>query len=85
MNIRVFLVIPAAVAVAVLAGCGAGVSEAAKKAAPAQIQMPSTEVCHQSEYIRERAPEGFCAESADVKVDDDLSPLGGVRAYRLDQ
>ena len=83
MNVRVFLIIPAAVAVAVLAGCGAGGSEAAKKAAPAHVQMPSTEVCHQSAYIRDRAPQGFCAESADVKVDDDLSPLGGIRAYRI--
>jgi len=83
MNIRLFLVIPAVVAMATLAGCGAGGSEAARKAAPAHVQMPSSEVCHQSAYIRERAPEGFCSETPDVKVDDDLSPLGGIRAYRL--
>ena len=59
--------------------------ETARKAAPARVQMQSTEVCHAPAYIRERAPEGLCAESADVKVDDDLSPLGGIRAYRLGQ
>ena len=82
MNVRVFLIIPVAVAVAALAGCGAE-GETAKKAAPARVQMQSTEVCHAPAYIRQWAPEGLCAESADVKVDDDLSPLGGIRAYRI--
>lgn len=83
MNVRVFFIIPAAVAMAALAGCGAGEGETATKAAPARVQMQSTEVCHAPAYIRERAPEGLCAESADVNVDDDLSPLGGIRAYRI--
>ncbi len=84
MNIRMLLIIPAVVAVAMLSGCGSGGSDAAKKAAPAHVQMPSTEVCHLSAYIRERAPEGFC-ESTELNLDDDLSPLGGIRAHRLTQ
>lgn len=81
MNTRVLLIIPAALAVAMLSGCGSGDSDAARKAAPAQLRMPSTEVCHAPAYIRERAPEGLCSETADAKVDDDLSPLGGAQAY----
>ncbi|WP_448811165.1 hypothetical protein [Agromyces bauzanensis] len=70
MNVRAFLIVPAALAVAVLAGCGQGVSGTGA----AQVRMPSTAVCSAPDYIREQAPEGFCRT---VVVDDDLSPLAG--------
>jgi hypothetical protein len=80
MNVRVFLIVPAVLAAGVLAGCGqTGVeSGAANGAGSAQVRMPSTDVCRASAYIRDRAPEGVCTDSADVTdVDDDLSPLSG--------
>ncbi|WP_156401864.1 hypothetical protein [Agromyces sp. Soil535] len=78
MNVRVFLIVPAALAVSVLAGCGGGESDAAKGSGSTKVRMSSTEVCHASAYIREHAPEGLCTDSADVtEVEDDLSPLRG--------
>jgi len=80
MNVRVFLIVPAVLAMGVLAGCGqTGVESGADKGSGStQVRMPSTEVCHASAYIREQAPEGLCTDSADVKeVDDNLSPLSG--------
>ena len=65
MNVRVILIIPAALVVAALTGCGGGGSDAAKDGSPAQLRMPSTEVCHAPAYIRERAPEGVCTDTAD--------------------
>ena len=79
MNVRAFLIAPAAVAVAVLAGCGqTGATSGAgggSGSGSTQVHMPSTEVCHAAAFIRERAPEGFCTET--TEVDDDLSPLTG--------
>jgi hypothetical protein len=73
-------IVPAVLAVGVLAGCGqTGVeSGAAKGTGSAQVRMPSTEVCHASAYIREQAPEVRCTDSAAVKeADDDCYHLGG--------
>ncbi|WP_448006109.1 hypothetical protein [Agromyces bauzanensis] len=70
MNARTFLIIPAALAVAVLAGCGQGVAGAGS----AQVRMPSTAVCSAPDYIREQAPDGVCTVEV---VDDDRSPLAG--------
>lgn len=77
MNVHVFLIVPAVLAVGVLAGCGqTGVeSGAGKGSGSAQVRMPSTDVCHASAYIRNHAPEGFCADVNEV--DDYLSPLSG--------
>lgn len=69
MNVRAFLVVRAAVAVAVLAGCGQGVPGTGT----AQVRMPSTAVCSAPDYIRERAPEGVCS----VVVVDDFPSLSG--------
>lgn len=75
MNARAFLIVPAVLAVGVLAGCGqTGVESGAAKGS-AQVRMPSTDVCHASAYIRERAPEGLCIDVNEV--DDYLSPLSG--------
>ncbi|MGR0221309.1 hypothetical protein [Agromyces sp. ZXT2-6] len=76
MNARAFLAIPAALALAVLAGCG--VSEGESGDGPgtgsARVRMPSTEVCNGPAWIRERAPEGLCTAPTGP-VEDDLSPL----------
>ena len=68
MNARAFLVIPAAVAVAVLAGCGQteGQSSSGGGSESTQVRMPSTEICRAPAYIRDRAPEGFCGDTTDV-------------------
>ena len=82
MNVRAFLVVPAALAVAVLAGCGqtdGGSSGKGGDSGSARIGLLSTEVCHAPAYIRERAPEGFCSDTDETPVDDNLSPLQGDR------
>jgi hypothetical protein len=71
MNVRAFLVVPAALAVAVLAGCGQTGGESGSGSA--QLRMPSTWACSAPAYIREQAPEGLCSH-AETQVDDDLSP-----------
>lgn len=70
MNVRAFLIVPAAVAVAVLAGCGQGVAGTGA----VQVRMPSTAACSAPDYIRDRAPEALCRTAV---VDDDLSPSSG--------
>lgn len=70
MNVRAFLIAPAVLAVAILAGCGQGVPGAGA----AQVRMPSTAACSAPDYIRDRAPADLCRT---VVVDDDLSPLSG--------
>jgi hypothetical protein len=84
MNVRAFLLVPAALAVGVLAGCGqtGGDSGGGSGSGSAQLKMPSTWVCSAPAYIRERAPEGLCdstdTDSSDTEtVEDDLSPLRG--------
>jgi hypothetical protein len=76
MNVRAFLVLPATLALAVLAGCG--VSEGETGDGPgtgsARVRMPSTEVCHGPAWIRERAPEGVCSMKTE-RLEDNLSPL----------
>jgi hypothetical protein len=87
MDVRAFLIIPAAVVVAVLAGCGqtgaASGSGTGAGSGAAHLKAPSTWVCSAPDYIRERAPEGACdsvdgsvdgAGVDDEPVDDDLSP-----------
>ena len=78
MNVRAVLVIPAALVVGVLAGCGqtgGGTGDDAR-AASAQLRMRSSEACNGPAWIRERAPEGLCT-SAEPVVDDDVSPVSG--------
>ncbi|AWB96360.1 hypothetical protein DCE93_12460 [Agromyces badenianii] len=75
MNVRAFLVVPAVLAVGVLAGCGQTDGGAGAGAGSTQVKMSSTEVCHLPAYIRDRAPEGLCTETE--VVDDDLSPTTG--------
>lgn len=78
MNVRAVLVIPAALVVGVLAGCGqtgGGTGDDAR-AASAQLRMRSSEACNAPAWIRERAPEGLCT-SAEPVVDDDVSPVSG--------
>ncbi|WP_159605707.1 hypothetical protein [Agromyces humi] len=84
MNVRAFLIAPAVVAVAVLAGCGLTDGTDAK-AGSARVGIHSSEVCHAPAYIRDRAPAGVCSD-ADAETDadepevvDDLSPLQGDR------
>jgi hypothetical protein len=76
MNVRAFLAVPAALALAVLAGCG--VSEGETGNGPgtgsARVRMPSTEVCHEAGWIREHAPEGVCSTQTE-RLEDNLSPL----------
>ena len=62
MDVRAFLIIPAAVVVAVLAGCGqtGASSGAGAGSGAAHVKAPSTWVCSAPAYIRERAPEGVC-------------------------
>jgi hypothetical protein len=81
MNVRAFLVVPAALAVAVLAGCGQtdGVSNIGSGSGAAQVRMPSTELCHAPDYMRKRVPEGLCVDVNETQVVDDLSPLHGDR------
>ncbi|WP_173923372.1 hypothetical protein [Agromyces sp. Marseille-P2726] len=76
MNARALLLVPAAVVVAVLAGCGQtdGNSLSERGSGSVEFRFPSTEICNQSSYIRERAPEGLCEQTT---VDDDLSPTSG--------
>ena len=74
MNVRAFLIVPAAVAVAVLAGCGQTGGESGSGSA--QLRMPSTWACSAPAYIREQAPEGLCSHATETQVDDDLSPSG---------
>lgn len=75
MNARALLLIPAAVVVAVLAGCGqtGGGSLSEKGSGSVQFRLPSTEICSMPDYVRKHAPEGVCERT----VDDDLSPLSG--------
>ena len=77
MNVRAFLVVPAAVAVAVLAGCGQtdGGSSIGSGSGTAQVRLPSTELCHAPAYMRKRVPEGLCVDVNETQVVDDLSPL----------
>ena len=77
MNVRAFLVVPAALAVAVLAGCGQtdGGSGTGSGSGSAQVRLPSTEACHAPAYIRKRVPEGLCVDLNQTQVIDDLSPL----------
>ena len=77
MNVRAFLVVPAVLAVGVLAGCGQteGASSGSGSGST-QVRMPSTEVCHLPPYVRKHAPEGLCID-ANETVDDNLSPLTG--------
>ena len=87
MNARAFLIIPAVLAMGVLAGCGQTDGGAGAGSGTTSVKMPSTEVCHMAAYIREQAPEGLCTDAGDapatedvegaVVVDDDLSPLSG--------
>lgn len=70
MNARTFLIVPAALAVAVLAGCGQGLTEVGS----AQVRMPSTAVCSAPHDIRDRAPEGVCTVEV---VDDEHARLSG--------
>jgi hypothetical protein len=89
MDVRAFLIIPAAVVVAVLAGCGqtGAASGAGAGSGAAHVKAPSTWVCSAPAYIRERAPEGACdsvdgngadGDGADTTtVDDDVSPSTG--------
>ena len=80
MNVRAFLVLPAAVAVAVLAGCGqTDGGSSGSGSGSARIGLRSTEVCHAPAYIRDRAPEGLCSDADEKLVDDYLSPLQGDR------
>ena len=81
MNVRAFLVVPAALAVAVLAGCGQtdGGSGSGIGSGSSQVRMPSTDVCHAPAWIREQAPEGLCSDANETQVVDDLSPLHGDR------
>lgn len=78
MNARAFLIVPAALALGVLAGCGQteGSSDDGAGSGSTQIRMPSTEVCNAPAWIRERAPEGVCTSTpTETPVEDDLSPL----------
>ena len=80
MNVRAFLVIPAALAVAVLAGCG--LTDGSSKdngAGSARVGVDTSEVCKGPAFIRDRAPEGFCDGAEEADVVDDLSPLQGDR------
>ena len=79
MNGRAILIVPAVLAMAVLAGCGVTESGSAggSGSGSTRIQMPSTEVCHLPAWIRERAPEGVC--TSPEPVDDYLSPLKPAR------
>lgn len=78
MNVRGLLLVPAALLVAVLAGCGQGGSGAGTGSGSPRVSMPSTWVCSAPDYIREHAPEGFCLGDA-TTVADDLSPTGDAR------
>ncbi|WP_198169763.1 hypothetical protein [Agromyces laixinhei] len=73
MHIRTFLIIPAALVVAVLAGCGQGQASGVRSGSERQF-VPSSSVCYEPWYIRQHAPDGLCAETTVV---DDRSPLGG--------
>jgi hypothetical protein len=74
MKLRTFLIVPAALAVAVLAGCGQGTASGSGVGSGAQLNLPSTAVCSAPDYVRDHAPAGLCAE---VPLDDNLSPLEG--------
>ena len=76
MNVRAFLIVPAVLAVGVLAGCGQtgdGASGDGQGSGSARVRIPSSEVCNSAAWIRERAPEGLCTTTE--TVDDYLSPL----------
>ncbi|KRC61041.1 hypothetical protein ASE14_08810 [Agromyces sp. Root81] len=76
MNARAFLIIPAVLAMGVLAGCGLTDSGAAGAGTGSvKVQVPSTEICHAPSYMRKRIPEGFCTSIRDT--DDYLSPTSG--------
>lgn len=79
MNVRAFLVVPAALAVAVLAGCGQtdGGSNTGSGSGSAHVRLPSTEACHAPAYIRKQVPEGLCVDVNQTQVIDDLSPSAG--------
>jgi hypothetical protein len=75
MNVRALLIVPVALVVGVLAGCGGQAdTESNTNRGAAQFRLPSTDACHAPAYIRERAPAGLCTDAA---VDDFLSPLTG--------
>lgn len=80
MNARAFLAVPAALALALLAGCGVSEGETGDgpRTGSGQVRMPSTEVCKEPAWIRERAPEGFCTAPTGP-VEDNLSPLKPAR------
>ena len=77
MNARAFLIVPAAIAVAVLAGCGQadGGSNTGKGggSGSARVSVPSSEVCNAPAWIRDSAPEGLCTDGV-APVADNLSP-----------
>ena len=86
MNVRAFLVVPAALAVGLLAACGQTGGDSGggsgSGSGSAHLTVPSTWVCSAPAYIRERAPEGLCDStdldsSSSETVDDNLSPLRG--------
>ena len=70
MNVRVLLIVPVALAVGVLAGCGGtgGDSGAGKGSGLTQVRMPSTEICRAPAYILEHAPEGLCTGETDDEL-----------------
>ena len=79
MNARaLLLVVPAALAVGLLAGCGQTEDGSVTRSGSSQVKMPSTEVCTLPTYVRKHAPEGLCTESPEVwQVDDYVSPVTG--------
>ncbi|MFD4422125.1 hypothetical protein ACFWN7_11560 [Agromyces sp. NPDC058484] len=80
MNLRAFLIVPTAIVVAVLAGCGQGVaSGSGAGSGSAQRYVPSNSMCYEPAYIRQHAPEGACSDvvADDVVADDDSSSSQG--------
>ncbi|MDQ2661030.1 MAG: hypothetical protein M3Y52_04065 [Actinomycetota bacterium] len=80
MNVRAFLIVPAAIAVAVLAGCGqadgGSKNGSGSGSGSARVSAPSSEVCNAPAWIRDRAPEGLCTDG-EAPVADNLSPIHG--------
>jgi hypothetical protein len=76
MNVRAFLIVPVALAVGVLAGCGQTDGGSGSGSGSTQVRVPSTWVCSAPAYIREQAPECICSDTTETQVDDDLSPSG---------
>jgi hypothetical protein len=75
MNARALLLVPAAVFVAVLSGCGQtdGGSLTERGSGSVQFRLPSTEICSMPDYVRKHAPAGVCVDP----VDDVVSPVTG--------